>query len=291
MRRIVLATDLSAPARQAAERAAQLSHSLAVPMELLHIVNLELMPRLQNAVPAAVAASLPQRVLKAAQETLETWAADLQSRYAITPTARVIDGELLHELLDAVGDEDAESNLLVCGATGESIVRHFFLGSTAERLSGRTSCPMLVVKNPVTGPYRHVLVPVDFSPSSLAAIQHVQALAPQAGLTLLHAVELPFQGLLSLAGIGREDIDGYRATVEQEANEKLHALCQQAGLPPSTLLRVVQGEPVASILAQEQGCDLIVMGKHGESRFQKLFIGKNTKKVLAESRHDVLVSV
>lgn len=291
MRRIVSATDLSAPARQAAERAAQLSHTLAVPMELLHIVNLELMPRLQNAVPAAVAASLPQRVFKAAQEVLETLAADLQSRYAITPTSRVIDGELLHELLDAVGDEDAVDSLLVCGATGESILRHVFLGSTAERLAGRTSCPMLVVKNPVTGPYRHVLVPVDFSPSSLAAIHHVQALVPQAGLTLLHAVELPFKGHLSLAGIGREDVDGYRVAVEQEANEKLHALCQQAGLPPSTLLRVVQGEPVASILAQEQECDLIVMGKHGGSQFQKLFIGKNTKKVLAESRHDVLVSV
>ena len=42
---------------------------------------------------------------------------------------------------------------------------------------------------------------------------------------------------------------------------------------------------------QERDCDLIVMGKHGESMVEDLLLGSVTQRVLTESRGDVLVSV
>ena len=47
------------------------------------------------------------------------------------------------------------------------------------------------------------------------------------------------------------------------------------------------------IIEQEQecDCDLIVVGKHGESVLEELLLGSVTKHVLAESQCDVLVSV
>ena len=42
---------------------------------------------------------------------------------------------------------------------------------------------------------------------------------------------------------------------------------------------------------QEQDCDLVVLGKHGQSTAEELFLGSVTKSVLADGSSDVLVSV
>lgn len=44
------------------------------------------------------------------------------------------------------------ADLIVCGARGESFMRHLLLGSTAERMLSETKCPMLVVKQAAYGP-------------------------------------------------------------------------------------------------------------------------------------------
>ncbi|MDB5746276.1 MAG: uspA [Massilia sp.] len=67
-----------------------------------------------------------------------------------------------------------------------------------------------------------------------------------------------------------------------------------AGLAPGDAqLRVLHGNPIVSIIEQEQecDCDLIVMGKHGQGLLEKLLSGSVTKQVLAGSQGDVLVSV
>lgn len=42
-------------------------------------------------------------------------------------------------------------------------------------------------------------------------------------------------------------------------------------------------------MEQEEDCDLIVVGKHGEHLTERLLIGSVTQHVLAESQGDVLV--
>ncbi|SFH87791.1 universal stress protein [Modicisalibacter xianhensis] len=287
---VIAATDLSAPAHQAVERAALVSRDIAASLELLHVVNPALLARLGHFLSAASAATLPQRVLDEASGRLEALARQLQAHHsAVTPMCRIVEGDLLAELLDATGER--EDSLLVCGATGKSSVRHVLLGSTAERLLNRTTCPVLVVKRPAIDAYRRVLVTVDFSIASLQAIHHARAIAPQAGLTLLHVVDVPFEGLLRLTDADDEDIGHYRIIAKREATERLQALSVQAGLAASTRLVVTRGEPIESILKQARECNLVVMGKHGESRFHKWFVGKVTRQVLNASRHDVLVSV
>jgi nucleotide-binding universal stress UspA family protein len=48
-------------------------------------------------------------------------------------------------------------------------------------------------------------------------------------------------------------------------------------------MRIVEAE-----LAQD--CDLVVLGKHGQSATEELLLGSVTKHVLAEGSADVLVS-
>ena len=119
-------------------------------------------------------------------------------------------------------------------------------------------------------------------------------LAPRAEIVLLHAFEVPFEGHLRYASVDADTIRHYRVVARKEAIQKAHALAKQAGLSPHSVRYVVlHGNPASCILAQEQeqNCDLLVMGKHGESALEDLLIGSVTKRILAESQCDVLISV
>lgn len=291
LRRILATTDLSAPARHAAERAALVSAETAAQLDLLHVANLAPLERLRQLMGSS-GAELENRVLDAARSKL----VDLAGHHAGVgdDAEALVDlaGALLAEL--ARESDALAAGLLVCGAKGESVIRHFVLGTTALRVLSTTRCPVLVVKQPPHEPYRRLLVPVDFSPSSLRAIRHARSIAPGAEVVLLHAFDVPFEGKLRYASVDDEVIHHYRIVAKQEATQKLQALRDLAGLSAlGTRLLVLHGDPTFRIIEQEQecDCDLIVVGKHGESVLEELLLGSVTKHVLAESQGDVLVSV
>ena len=291
LRRILATTDLSAPARHAAERAALVSQETAAQLDLLHVANLAPLERLRQLMGSS-GAELETRVLDAARSKLVDLASLIHQRFGVVANPRVVAGALLAEL---AREADAlAAGLLVCGAKGESVIRHFVLGTTALRVLSTTRCPVLVVKQPPHEPYRRLLVPVDFSPSSLRAIRHARSIAPGAEVVLLHAFDVPFEGKLRYASVDDEVIHHYRIVAKQEATQKLQALRDLAGLSAlGTRLLVLHGDPTFRIIEQEQecDCDLIVVGKHGESVLEELLLGSVTKHVLAESQGDVLVSV
>ena len=290
-KRIVSATDLSAVARHAAERAAMISQVTAAPLELLHIVDLAPLARLRQfmeGTPAQIEAG----ILEAAGQRLDELAGALRQRHGVVARTHVATGALPAELAKQAAALAA--GLLVCGARGEGLLRYFVLGTTASRLLDTTTCPVLVVKQLPHDRYRRVLVPVDFSPSSLGAIHDARRFAPGAGIVLLHAFDVPFEGYMRYAGVTQDAIDHYRMVADKDAAERLHALRDEAGLAPGDAqLLVLHGNPIVAIIEQEQecDCDLIVMGKHGQGLFEKLLLGSVTKHVLAGSQGDVLVSV
>ena len=162
------------------------------------------------------------------------------------------------------------------------------------RLLSSSRFPMLVVKQPPHEPYRQLLVPVDFSPSSLRALRLARTIAPRADITVLHVFEVPFEGQLRYAGVDDQTLRHYRSQMKQQATEKLQGLRETTGLSAGRCESVIlHGHPAFHILEQEQiqDCDLIVMGKQGESMIETLLLGSVTKHVLAESQGDILVSV
>lgn len=288
---ILAATDLSAPARHAVERAALVSKDTAATLDLLHVANLAPLERLRQLM-GATPTDMEQRVLDAARQKLHDLAAALRQRFGVAAGTHVAAGSLLAELTRKA--DALSAGLLVCGAKGESVIHHLVLGTTALRVLSTTSCPVLVVKQPPHEPYRRLLVPVDFSPSSLCAIRHARSMAPHAEIVLLHAFDVPFEGYLRYASVDQDTVDHYRIVARREATEKLRVLRDQAGLTPrDSKLVVLHGDPTVGIVEQEQecDCDLIVMGKHGENLVEELLLGSVTKHVLAESQGDILVSV
>lgn len=289
--RLLAATDLSAHARHAAERAAMISQSTGAPLDLLHVANLAPLAQLRQLL-GADAPDLGSRVLATARQHLDALAHGLQQRHGVSAGVHVATGSLLTEL--ARQAPQLQDGLLVCGARGESLVRSFLLGTTALRVLSTTTCPVLVVKQQPHLAYRRVLVPIDFSAGSLRAIQQARQLAPQAHLVLFHAFEAPFESQLRYASVDEDTVQHYREAARDDAHQQLQALRQQANCPADRCSLVVQhGNPVLRIVQQEQelDCDLIAMGKHGQNALEELLLGSVTKHVLAECQSDILITV
>lgn len=285
---LLAATDLSPGAGEAIERAAQLCLDLDGRLELFHAVNPAPLERLRQLLREAPA-DLPEQLLDAARRRLRAQGDALLQRYGLSAGTRVAAGALpaaLAEHTDATA-----TDLLVCGTSNEGFARNLLLGSTAERILDRIRCSLLVVKQRATFAYRRLLVPVDFSAVSLRAIVQARRFVPAGDITLLHVFEVPFEGFLRYASVEEDIIERYRSLARQEAMQQLQELAQTAGLPlEQTRLMVLEGEPVLRILEQEPACDLIVMGQHGDQGLERLLLGSVCKRMLAESRGDLLVA-
>lgn len=287
LKHILVATDLSPYARNAAERAAYLSKAQKASLDLLYVANPAPFERLKQLVVPDD--DLLTRVLDSAGEKIRALAAMLFQRYDISAGVQVASGSVTTEITRVV--QDKHSSLLVCGARGQSVARRLLLGSTVQKMLSRMPCPLLVVKPAPRDAYRTVLVPVDFSPVSLRAIELARRIAPQAEIILLHVYEAPFESSVRFAHIDHDTLTHYRNVIRKDAVTQLAALSKAAGMPDVRQI-VVHGDPGWRIAEQEQEleCDLIVVGKQGTSALEELLVGSVTKHVLNESQCDVLVA-
>ncbi len=286
---VLAALDLSAHSRHAAARAMALGATTHAPVTLLHMLQTGPVDALRRWL-GAEAEDLQGRLLAQAQATLAEWVlrhAGPALQAGVHPSIRM--GEVLQGIL---GEADAlDAALLVVGARGESFMRHHLLGSTAERLLRASRRPVLVVRALPQGPYRRVLVPVDFSACSLPAVRLARAWAPDAEIVLLHVFEAPFESKLLLAGVSQSTLDHYLSDARRHALVQLEALQREAAIGPLRLV-VRHGVPAWAVLEQEQedDCDLIVVGKHGQGRLEELLLGSLTRQLLASASADVLVA-
>lgn len=288
--RILVATDLSAPARHAVERAFHLAAVADSELCILHAMELDAVDSLREMLGDDVF-QVKAALNSDARKRLDQLSGDTAINRGVAARTRVAEG---NPLATIAAEADAlDANLLVLGARGESFLRHALLGSTAARLLRKSvRRPVLVVKQAPHEAYRSVLIAVDFSPVSLSAIRMARQLAPDADLVLLHAFELPYEGKLAFAGVADEVIRRYVITAAELRRERLRDLAAAAGVAPIAYSgRVIHGDPAQQIAAMEQeyDCDLIVVGKHGSHIAEELLLGSVTKHVLAESQCDVLV--
>lgn len=287
---VLVATDLSAPARHAVERAFLLAASNHSELCILHVMELNALDSLREmlggdlfAVKAALNIDAHMRL-----EQLNCGAAIHRGTAARTCVAEG------NPLATIAAEADAlDAHLVVLGARGESFLRHALLGSTAARLLRKLSRrPVLVVKQAPHETYRSVLVAVDFSPVSIQAIRMARQVAPDADLALIHALELPYEGKLAFAGVDEAVIRRYVTTESEVRRERLRDLAAAAGLEPIAYSgRIIHGDPSQQIIAMEQeyNADLVVVGKHGTHFAEEMLLGSVTKHVLAEAQSDVLV--
>jgi len=140
-------------------------------------------------------------------------------------------------------------------------------------------------------PYSNLLIAVDFSPATQTLVKRALELLEnnRGQLTLVHIVDylppLGFPDDISPAPALILDED----VLMQSAKESLKRLAAGIDHDPEPRLEVRLGTPKNEIcqLAEELGCDLLILGVHGRRGLERL-LGSTASAVLQRAPCDVL---
>jgi nucleotide-binding universal stress UspA family protein len=192
------------------------------------------------------------------------------------------------------------ADLLVLGTHGRSGFQRLFLGSVTEKVMRKATCPTLVVPPHASDTvadeavqFRQILCPIDFSDSSLGALEFAIDMAEEADarLTLLHVVELPL-ALSQEPAVIDVDFSRFREVAAAGAQRRLQALIPEQARTYCTVdAAVVEGRAYREILRQagERQSDLIVMGVHGRGALNLLVFGSTTHHIIRAAGCPVLI--
>jgi nucleotide-binding universal stress UspA family protein len=139
---------------------------------------------------------------------------------------------------------------------------------------------------------RDILVPVDFSPNSLRALDFATSLIDREGeIYLLHVIDSDFVERLSQEGFS--DPEAATAQIRRKAEVQLQEILQSRPDPePRMDSMVVVGRPFAEILrvAADLDFEMIVLGIHGRRQkdLEELLFGSTAEKVLRAARIPVV---
>ena len=139
---------------------------------------------------------------------------------------------------------------------------------------------------------RRILCPIDFSDCSRRALDHAVAIAKwyDSAITLVHvspivplAAYAPGSGVVPSANLSPEEREALLTSLKQFA---------AAGASPDIRFDYLLGEGGAAAqivnAAETLASDLVVIGTHGRSGFERLMLGSVTEKVLRKAACPVL---
>ena len=141
--------------------------------------------------------------------------------------------------------------------------------------------------------FKHLLVPVDGSPTSMLAVEKAAGLSKAFGsaVTLVSVVDnYPFTGLGGDYVFGQVE---YLAAATANANAaltKAQNALQALGVTADR--RVIEEHVIHDGIlgaVKSSGADLVVIGSHGRHGLEKLLLGSVTLRVLGRSPVPVLV--
>lgn len=135
-----------------------------------------------------------------------------------------------------------------------------------------------------------ILVPTDFSEPATRALRYASKLALNSGAHLLVLYADTFEVPIDYTTTAAQVALGSQQLAEN-AREELQTYTElHVGENVPFDVRVVINKPVPAILDQvrETGADLIVMGTHGRSGFQRLLVGSVTEAIVRMATVPVL---
>jgi nucleotide-binding universal stress UspA family protein len=283
--RIVVGVDFSAESLSALGRAALLAEQCGGTLRLLHVIPREDIDAFAE--ESLLHPGVEERVLAAARARLSATLGAFPMRARDAAEIEVAVGRVHEQCLRAAEAAD----LLVLGPRGDKLLRNLFIGSTADRLLRASPCPVLVVEQAPAGPYSNVLLPLDDPERAGDALDAAARWAPEATMLAVHAIRVPLESSMRLAGADDDAIARVRSRARQEAARRFAELQPPLARPGRWHLSVIEGDPLPVILDQAATAraDLIVIGKQGRAPWQEFLLGSVTRRVLAAAPCDVLV--
>ncbi len=180
------------------------------------------------------------------------------------------------------------ARMIVVGARGRGLLHRLRVGSVSTSVAVHSSVPVVIARGEAAGSAadrepRPVVVGVDGSPNSLAALTWAAAEAVRRGVSLLavHAwlVALPLPFAAAPGEITQELEDQAQAGLDEALARVRPRL--PAGLDVQR--RVVPCSPTQALLAAGREADLIVVGARGHGGFTELLLGSVSHQCMIHS--------
>jgi nucleotide-binding universal stress UspA family protein len=286
---IVAATDFSASARAATERAAGLAREHGAQLSLVYAFDEASWENLRSL-------ATPKKKVFAEQPAHQAWekirtsAERLARRHRIRTSGVVATGRATEAI--AASAQALQAALVVLGPHSRRLADRLYLGSTALGTARRLPVPVLVVKRRPSGAYARGLVGVDFSAASERAAIAAARLFPSAEITLVHAVP-SVEATLGFSAALQQTIPMLKAALRERATERLARIFvgPQPGKLGHATRRLLEGPPAHALLRElERGRhDLVALGRAAESALVEGILGSVPANLLLNAAADVLI--
>jgi len=286
---ILVATDLSAGAGRALVRGAVVAGQHRGRLHLMHAMpQLSLKGMNESYRPYRIRVEDEARWVDAARAQLHALAESASGRFGIAVQEHATVGSAVPEIDSLMRTLPAD--LLLVGAHGEGALRDLFLGSTAFALLQRAVYPLLVVKAEGEEPYDNVLVGIDFTSASRPALEVALLIAPGAHVAALHAVRIPYEGIINVLPGESNAHDTWRRQAVDTARDELDEFIDGSDAVRRVERVAVYGHAAHALVscARAARADLIVVGK-GSASLADALVGGVAKHVVEAADCDVLV--
>jgi nucleotide-binding universal stress UspA family protein len=272
--------DFLPKSEAAIARAGLMADRLAADLTLLHIKSDEQSPPVQ------------EKDLEDAFARAKTRTEPPVSRAHRAAVVKVRVGDPASTILDAVWQSKAR--LLILGPHHKRPLRDALDGTILEKALVAGCFPVLVVRNEAKQPYRRVLIAVDLSESSLAAIRAAESLVltPEAEAAVVHAERPPYEGMTPFAGVGFDPLASYVGEWKQEMSDSIRGLLKYESANFARYdIQIERQSAVAGIAhaTSRYAPDLLVVGIRGGGRLRRMWARSVAKRVLHDTSCDVLI--
>lgn len=145
LRKICVPTDFSESADHALVYGATLAQNFGAELHLLHVVqDIDAFVTEPTGLAGWSSAEILQDMTKAAADQVATVASKLPPEIKVAKAVR--NGVPFHEINRYAAKEQID--LVIMGTHGRTGLKHFFLGSVAERVVRSSPCPVLTIRHP-----------------------------------------------------------------------------------------------------------------------------------------------
>jgi nucleotide-binding universal stress UspA family protein len=268
----IVASDLSERSDRALQRAFLLASGNGARLVILSAVD--------DGLPDDIAA----RMKTDAEAQLKRTATALAVAQPVEWDVQVVTGDPITAIAETVAR--LAPDLLILGQHRLRPFLDDFRDTTMQLLVRMGLCPTLLVRDPAYQPYRTALAAIDFSPASAEAIRVAKAIAPDAAIEGVHAVHIPFRGLIG-------DQAGGSASFLAEARREAAAWGNAQGLTEVASACTISPGGVHEVVAaavRARRPDMMVLGAHSRGKITAMVLGSYVAELIRDPGTDLLVA-
>ncbi len=284
-KRILVPTDFSPSANRALPLAEKIAERVDAEIHVLHVRVLLDDPHVDSKTLDEV-----ERVLTVSEPATRQALEEVGQNGHAPIHAHMKRGIVAAEvILDAITEYDCD--LVIMGTHGRRGLKRLLTGSVAQEVVHHSPVPVLTIRADADDPRlpHKILVAVDFSETSLEAVEWAATIAPalDAEITLLHVVEKmiypDFYALDSLP-------EAYMKQIVSHCHKALSDLGTEhlADVPYSTAVIEAQVAQGIASFAEENDHDLVVLATKGLSGVTHTVFGSVAERVVRLSEVPVL---